>query len=551
MYQKRKHGGNIRETRTDNCISALISIFVFQLLPSVVSPALAESPAPPTNQIIGISDSVFNNLEEADCRFCHENPDNPSDDTYLPNRHHNLVNTPIQAGKCAFSLNICFSDSECDTNIEEACIGGTAAPITDSDNDGYNDSSYQCLNCHVEETNNGTIQLLVYRDCLLCHNQTPGEASVHHLSATAQGVNSPLGDPNIGDCSPCHGTVIDDIGDGHFIPDYQPSARTPTSTGGDAFPLNSRGNGAGACNYCHDSDMLAASDPNKAIYTNQETHHGTGLASDSGKCVWCHDFTLSVQEQMRVCEGCHGPDSLHAIQTDSDNDGVITPGVELPFFGHVGEPDDCWGCHGFGLSAAAGTGPVVPNLALASRRLVTAGVDTSIDLVGNSLTNISEGAELTSYVTLSAEDGSSIALVPDTVSESVVTVTIPGATTPGNYRLRAVKETEKSNPIAITVVPPVVISGSNCNKKKQLLSVTGSGFGDKPVGTDDYINIELDAQTLETISWSDNQIKASSSTCSNYSLIIVNAIQGTATYENNSSGGSGNPPKPCNGKKCQ
>ena len=60
-----------------------------------------------------------------------------------------------------------------------------------------------------------------------------------------------------GDCVSCHGDIVDNMNDGHYIPTYPISPDTPSSSDGDGLPLNSRGNGAGACNYCHDDDGLA------------------------------------------------------------------------------------------------------------------------------------------------------------------------------------------------------------------------------------------------------------------------------------------------------
>lgn len=57
---------------------------------------LAEIPAPPVNQQIGIQDSLFYNLRAADCRLCHANLDAfPVDPATIPDRHHLLMNTPI------------------------------------------------------------------------------------------------------------------------------------------------------------------------------------------------------------------------------------------------------------------------------------------------------------------------------------------------------------------------------------------------------------------------------------------------------------------------
>ncbi len=137
--------------------------------------------------------------------------------------------------------------------------------------------------------------------------------------------------------------------DGHYIPSYSPSLVTPTRSGGDGEPPNSLGNGAGACNYCHDAYGLSP------ILSNMELHHGTGLGSDETKCAWCHDISGPIDYQIRECEGCHGPGSLHNIQADSpnaDNFGTIVIGGEDAGYGHVGRDagpgdSDCWGCHGF------------------------------------------------------------------------------------------------------------------------------------------------------------------------------------------------------------
>jgi Cys-rich repeat protein len=509
-------------------------------------------------QNIGIPDGVFNDLEEADCRFCHEDPDLVSGDTHIPDRHHNLMNSPIQAGECSISSNVCIADSDCPAG--ETCRAGTAAPDTDSDNDGQTDTTYQCLNCHIEDTTGGIITLIVFRDCLVCHQQAAGEGSVHHLTATASGVDSPIGNPNVGDCTPCHSTLVDDVGDGHIIPTYDPSLVTPTRSSGDGLPLNSRGNGAGACDYCHDDDGLPPTDPNKTIYTNQETHHGTGFgpggAFGGDMCSWCHSFGLPFEEQIRVCEGCHGFEALHNIAVDSDTACLFgDPGCEVVIGGeaagysHVGNNDDCWGCHGFLPASAPGAGPVTPYLFGTDVLGMTTGTDTTVTLNGSALTNLVDTFQWTSDITMTGADGSSVTLTPDSITSNQLTVTVPGTTAPGNYAVRAVKGTSAvSNPVVIAVVPEVVITDDNCNRKKGVLTISGSGFGDKPAGTDAYVYVEVDGQTVEVSSWSDTQIKASVSSCSNKATIVVNALMGSAT--NDDSGGGGKPPKPCKGKKC-
>ncbi len=250
---------------------------------------------------------------------------------------------------------------------------------------------------------------------------------------------------------------------------------------------------------------------------------------------------------IRTCEGCHGFESLHNIQADSDGDGVINPGVEMPGYGHIGHDDDCWGCHGFLQSNAPGTGPVVPTIISSDVSVITAGFDTSVTLTGAGFTNIIYGFELTSNIRLSASDGSPIDLTPDSISEDSLTVTIPGTTAIGNYDVRAVKGNTESNPIVISVIPDVFITDVECNKKRGLLAINGTGFSKKVEGTDAYINLKVNGAMAEIIAWTDTQIHASVPSCSIRTTVTVNALYGTATSSNN---GNGKPPKPCKGKGC-
>ena len=189
-------------------------------------------------------------------------------------------------------------------------------PFLDANGDGIDDTVYSCLSCHEQVDIGGVISFLVERDCLACHIQIPGEASVHHLTATAQGTDSPIGDPDVGDCTPCHGTVVDDIGDGHIIPNYNPSLVTPAPSEDPAAP--------GACNYCHDAGTDTIS--GVLVYTNEDNHHETGVflnevgETNQDACNWCHDVFLPEEFAIRVCEGCHGFESLHNIQADSNGD---------------------------------------------------------------------------------------------------------------------------------------------------------------------------------------------------------------------------------------
>jgi cysteine-rich repeat protein len=256
----------------------------------LVSATWADVPPPPANQFIGVLDTTFDGLTEADCRACH--------DAGVPDRHHLLDGESIPPG--------------------------SIIPYPDADGNGSPDTTYSCASCHGEDDPPADT---VVRDCTACHTVTP-----HHATADALS----------GDCVSCHGDLVDNMSDGHTIPTYPTSLVTPAAKGGTGLPLNSRGNGAGACDYCHDEDALVPA----FIRDNATLHHATGLSN----CSWCHDITRPKAEWIRVCEGCHGPDSLHNIQVDSNGDGVKAS-EEDPGYGHIGDSTDCWGCHGFAVPA--------------------------------------------------------------------------------------------------------------------------------------------------------------------------------------------------------
>jgi hypothetical protein len=340
--------------------------------------------------------------------------------------------------------------------------------------------------------------------------------------------------------------------DGHTIPTYAASSETPRPSGGDGLPLNSEDNGAGACDYCHStgtgSPFVPGIDTVSGIlvHSNSRTHHYTGLGNNVDNCYWCHNLELEPEYRIRTCEGCHGFESLHNIQVDSDGDGVINPGDEISFYGHVGNPDDCWGCHGYyEASLAPGTGPIAPDIIGSDTSVVTAGHDTTVILSGSAFTNLDDGVELLSNIVLTSSDGSEIELTPDSINEATITVTIPGSLSTGNYRMRAVKETSGSNSTVVSVKPEVTITDVDCKRKKGVLTITGTGFSEKIEGTDAYISAKYNGDSVDIISWTDTRIRAFVSRCSTSAVTTVNSLFGSATKN-----GNGKPPKPCKGKGC-
>ncbi len=279
-----------------------VSIVIAGMALVFASASWADVPAPPVNQVIGMDDVVFSALTEPDCRVCH--------DSGVRERHDLLDSQPIPAG--------------------------SLVPYPDVDGNSIPDTIYACENCHGPGFDPSSS--VVERDCTVCHNTE----SPHHTTPTAQS----------GDCVSCHGDVVDNMDDGHYIPMYGTSLVTPwpSSKPNSGDTANSLGDGAGNCDYCHERDDLSA----PTIYKISDLHHSTGLF-DSTQCMWCHDTHSTAGESIRACQRCHGPDSLHNIQADSPNSnniGTLVVGGEDAGYGHVGRDagpgdSDCWGCHGF------------------------------------------------------------------------------------------------------------------------------------------------------------------------------------------------------------
>jgi hypothetical protein len=453
-------------------------IVLFGMLAGVMllsTPAIqAAVPSPPVNQTLGMPDVPPGNLTAAACAGCHGGG--------VSDRHHLLYGKPIPPG--------------------------TQVPYPDTDGNGVRDTAYGCLTCH------GPSFTLV-ANCVVCHT-----AGAHH--ATARAVS--------GDCKGCHGSVVDSMTDGHYIPTYSPSLTTPTPKNGDGLPLNSRGKGAGACDYCHDSGNAAG----LPVRGMADLHHDQNF-----DCLWCHDLHLTAHP-MRICERCHGPNSLHNIQADSpapQNLGTIVVGGELAGYGHVGRDggpgdSDCWGCHGFAVASASRSGTVIPSVYRADQAVVTAGASATVVLTGAAFTSSVGSTLYEADVKLAPADGApAITLTPDIVADQgMLAVTIPGTTSPGNYRVTAVNGGLSSNAAAISIVPRVKIT--QATSTGNTVTVTGAGFGGYAARSRTSLTgttLQGAAVTGTIVSWNDGKIVANFASLPN--TVTVNSVFGKAAAQ--------------------
>ncbi len=459
----------------------------------------ASTPPPPVNQNIGIPDGVFNDLTMEGCGGCHFDPGSspaPVKMGYLPDRHHLRVDTPIGSH--------------------------SASPFPESSPDG----THKCTTCHALDWREdpsrpagGYFTFALdpaqpeFRNCLRCHTQKPGVASVHHLTQAAREAR----------CNSCHGSVINDpngeLWQLKVIPSMSPN---PGFGDGDFGPTGHR---EGGCRYCHNGGVDDASGrlvpgPN----ANMMTHHGTGLGqpgSGSGHtCSLCHDLT-PPQHTLQGCVRCHAPTSLHSIQADSDGNGSAGTYEEQPFYGHIGTSFDCMGCHMGGSStpasvsaAAAGEealfGPLLPEIDRLSSARIVAGSPFTLQLSGSGFRVATGQDPVATLVRLTPADmdGPALELTPGNVSFTSMELQLPATLAPGSYRISAVNGTMASVPLNLVVTPPVSVSSALCSDGT--VTVSGSGFGSHldAQGSGTGV-IDLDTSRSCTIrSWTDSRIVA-------------------------------------------
>ncbi|TFH43663.1 MAG: hypothetical protein E4G94_04545 [ANME-2 cluster archaeon] len=401
--------------------SYIIGILTLAII--MQSLVLALIPPPPANQMIGVYDTTFINLDENKCRNCHISG--------VPDNHHMLV----QSGE------------------------------------------YLCLNCHPVITNpDGSQSITMLRDCMQCHGSTFNSMNIprpHHETQDAQDKH----------CSNCHGNIVDDYDDGHYIPAYNVSLVTPDTK----YKVINATNGKkwGGCEACHEQNTTM--DP--PIQFNNNTHHNLGSLSgfnppNSSKCATCHDSHHSSYgpDFIRYCERCHATKSLHNIQYDYVNTST------QPGYGHIGNDWDCKGCHAWYVAGgiAPGTDVIVPVITLLSTNKVLEGETTVLTIQGSNFVGINQS----SVIVLS--DGINlITLAPSSITASEIVVTV-SASNKGDYGIYALKKgSAKSNRLPMIVVPKVMIYSAEMNDSK--ITIKGSGFGQQydPLFTY-YINVTIE-----------------------------------------------------------
>ena len=397
---------------------------------------------------------------------------------------------------------------------EDECRACHSSGVPDTHHMLVPNKGYKCTDCHKLGPGGGIDSPI--RDCLVCHLASP-----HHNTTEALDRH----------CSHCHGSLVDDYDDGHYIPSYEPSLITPDTSY--TWMDGTTGAKGGGCEACHEANTTPVS--GAAIYDNYRTHHNI-WPGDNDKCGVCHDMVAGTNLSIRKCEDCHGVKSLHNIQYD-----YATTEGELGF-GHIGDSWDCMGCHAWQQASSDATpGPITPTIDEVSPARMVAGVETEVTITGTNFMNTVNGNDYTSDVVIDT-GAETITLTPDSITASEIVVTIP-ETVEGNYGLRVVKGGMKSKLAPMVVVPPVTIDSTTI--RKGTVIIRGSGFGNEPGKPyDEWLGVTVarEGSALKTrvVSWSNNRIVVTGPVAFG-DEVTVDALYGSKSAK---IAGSNNPNKP-------
>jgi len=541
--------------------------------------AWAVVPPPPVNQNLGIPDTQFQTLFDSvganTCRRCHKPDDllhglpQPTGipmlkKTYLPTRHHMHVGPNALRGGLIAG-------------------GPEQPPSMDADNDGVVDTTYKCLNCHIimpVGPDGGVAEN--HRDCFNCHIVTMADGSprpenkprtVHHDTPKAFRA----------ECGKCHGYLIRSLDTGRPAPTWMPSIITPWPSKKDAEDgsvTSSAGTHPGNCVFCHnsaDGNTTGTVDETSSfsngfgaikIYQNKQNHHATGVpfiteaestGAGDGKlppgatnaCEWCHFDVLGFPDgyvvrtdadgnpiesvetwAIRGCQRCHDIPSLHSIEADVAGDGIV-PGGETPYNGHIGNQDNCWGCHGFDSTGAPdaqayaqdmGDYPVQATVAqLDAINAVMWPQGTGFDdliLAGRGFENDGVEWDYDNYmwiphyympsVQFTDQDGNVTVLEPTSSDKTQITVAVPADLPAGTYDIQVKKGDTLSNPLKANILPGINTGPAICVAKYRLVFLRGKGFNElyrgAPSSVTGITGDGVDANVIYF--WRDNMIAA-------------------------------------------
>ncbi len=543
---------------TKNLKKIVSALLIFAVLAGIgVALTPPPPPPPPVPQNIGIFDQPITKLQtnatdQAACRQCHQTSGTNISGGYnntvggVPTRHHRLVQT------------------------------GVVNP--------YTNAPFGCNDCHPSTPGVGN-GILLNRACTDCHNGTTFSASGARVGnfSRPHHVNTSYATSNIGNpaanrtCNFCHGSLVNNYNDGHYIPSYatdlfitpfasfKATSNVPNDvTGTGLHPGNKTW---GGCYSCHE-----AHPENPEIEDLHDTHHISILGNRTGTVFQTMDtpFNLTGAPGGRACFVCHvtnlsNPGYYYRIPIPDQNGSgaiilamelrnssaaqntVLEPGTTNITFngtgcqkchgasslhniqfqyvqngpqgkGHINNNTDCEGCHaGYVPLSDVGFGAFIPSVNSVSPSVIVPGTATTLTIMGSSFVS---GYDRT-YTSVVTVDG--VTYTPTSVIDTEILVDIP-ALTAGEHLLQIVKNGDKFSKLTtLTVAPNLQITSAKVNKG--VITITGLNFGTKPANAQYYVSVK-DASGNQIISqsitsWSNIQIKAKNSAAKKDLIVTV------------------------------
>lgn len=523
--------------------TALLMLLLLAGIVAAVPPV-----SPPAPQVLGVTDTKFENQTIQICKNCHPDP---------VDIHHAMVGGNTNYG----------TPLGC-----EACHPPTDPAI------GYNSGmivSRVCQDCHKSNTawdpyagtpysygNSYIVNLTKLRGApgRPHHNTTKSAVWEYPLDASYRAADR--------QCAYCHSPYVVNYNDGHVPPSYNASMITPMAD----FKLNAtKGNGSeyGGCAVCHGDGVVNG----VTINNNHDNHHYVRFWTGY-QCNNCHVasgfraepipdynpepnaqfltvwYNQSYPQYLRYgwdtsqrhielrnstilnagdalngtgCQKCHSYQSLHAINNSAAFGGA-------PGHGHAGVTSDadCRGCH-FGNSLFLDVMPSLPEMATtiqldsATPSIVSANVPTDVTITGSNLMQ-------SNYNTEVLVDGA-VAIYSGLTETSVAVNVNLNA---GGHIVQ-VKKTKNNNPTDTTTSTTVAVSAISsptltaAELASGVLTITGAGFGTTDMTSVTIVKPDGKQILAATTSWSDTVIVASAASVAAGDSVTVLTKTGSAT----------------------
>ncbi|NOZ61640.1 MAG: hypothetical protein GXO74_08150 [Calditrichaeota bacterium] len=165
-------------------------------------------------------------------------------------------------------------DVEYSSLTKQVCQDCHGTSLADTHHETQIAQSGQCVTCHSVSTTPGQMGVVLQRDCMKCHTETP-----HHKTEAA--LNN--------ECTNCH--------DSPGLNDYSTSVAT--------YPVSMVTPAVANCKKCHDNGEAAG----LQVVDFKETHHGISIDN----CDICHEGTETKTTNIRICERCHNQEVIHQV----------------------------------------------------------------------------------------------------------------------------------------------------------------------------------------------------------------------------------------------